>query len=100
MVWLTKLGWYTYLTPTQGVFDGKTYRKLGGFHAVGKSDSIAIPPTPDKPVLFIEYKAARGVQSAYQRGFQQQLERRGQVYLLIHSKEELEDEFKKRQLLA
>ena len=91
MVWLTKQGYYTYLTPTMGVFSNGVYRKLGGFHAVGKSDTIAIPPDPSQPILFIEYKSAKGVQSEQQKSFQRQLEKRGQVYLLIHSLKELQD---------
>ena len=68
----------------------------GWFHFHLMAGSLSYPGLPDRiavkdgKVLFIEIKKpSGGVQSAYQKEFQRQIEAHGGEYLLIHNLDEL-----------
>jgi hypothetical protein len=88
-VWLNKTGWYAWLTPNGGLYDQATgsYRKRAGFNINGMQDAIAISPTG--VVLFLEFKAERGVQSQAQKNFENQIKKRHGHYVLVRSLEGL-----------
>ena len=86
--YLNENGWLAVSTRTQGIYDERSggYRPAGPFVYRGWPDALAIK---NGMVLFIEFKAARGVQSNEQRLAQKAIEERGHTYLLIRSKDEI-----------
>jgi hypothetical protein len=80
------------------VYDEKqgSFRAKQRFDIKGQSDAIAVK---DSKVWFIEFKAAKGKMSEYQKAFQKALERHGHSYLLIRSLEELKSALTSSQLM-
>ena len=65
--------------------DGKRFIKAG---VKGMADVLAFPP--NKPVLWIEAKAPKGVQSEFQSSFQERVEAEGHSYVLARCIEDVE----------
>jgi hypothetical protein len=58
------------------------------YGVLGMADIVAFPK--NRPVLWIEVKTAKGIQSDLQKSFQRQVEEYGHEYLIVRSIDDLE----------
>ena len=83
--YLNCVGWFAWKNPTTGYYDSKIkgFRKQSSSYSInGVSDIIAVR---DGEVLFIEVKTKKGVQSKYQKIFEQKIKESGGIYWVVRS---------------
>lgn len=99
LAWLNQNGFYAWKIKTVGTYDtaAGAFRRLSPFEIRGVADSCAL--AHGGITLWIEYKSATGVQSKWQKIFQERVEKMGGRYLLVRSLEELKCKLKECGLL-
>jgi hypothetical protein len=95
LMWLNTSGYFAFKLKNVGLYDerSQSFRRLGRFEVRGLPDACAF--LPSGRCCWIEFKSATGVQSQYQKLFQNQVEKYQGLYIVVRSVTDLRTQLQK-----